>query len=742
MHMKKSVLSFKKAALVFSLLCPALFPAFSKTSFSVYDINSSNQLLYSAKLDFPGTASSSSLFECRLGKTSAENSPSLLTCVPEKMELLYGNVVQLRNSFGTARYSMDTGKLTWILRNDSFPAGQAECPRQIESPDGKWICVEDNAGGLSLIQSSSGVQVKISAVCPPSDSVLVKWSDDSKYFLYEESGTVYFASSEAAIKELLPPCSMRKIGEGSLESVQWIKENIYYANADILYRIEGRGLYTRGLYYAVTGYGTPVARLASPFDSLHDKFFISGDEKYILCVSGKKIASLYSLPDEFGFASVREMESLLGLSGSLLDINVFWSSRDIPYLWIENLSYSKGKKSASVYTMNKGLSLVETYQEPGEIRLSPDKKTAAFIHGKNLELRNVDGWTLVSKSEGEKMLSFRWLDSDSVIAGGCSTLFKWSRASSSKKWEKSVLYLSSVKCASWDSGKIRAWTELDSTCYEYNEKNNSWSASGKKNAPASSEYVANGKFRAYTAECPNAVFSDAVFVRSLAAPAYTYALIPETNVEKKSKGKVSLVFDAVEGNEGLAQVLSVLEKFGFKATFFINGEFIRRYPIETCQIVASGCRCASGFFTSTDLICDEFDIDADFIRRGLARNEDEFLAASGKELELLWHAPYYHADEMMVRAGTSAGYRYVDSWNEVNDRISFEDALSDAGTDYLSADEIIKRMVESLHDGMVISVDIGNIKGTRGDYLYEKLHALISAVLNSGYDIVPLSEIK
>ena len=78
---------------------------------------------------------------------------------------------------------------------------------------------------------------------------------------------------------------MRKIGEGSLESVQWIKGNIYYANADILYRIEGRGLYTRGLYYAVTGYGTPVARLASPFDSLHDKFFISGDEKYILCES-------------------------------------------------------------------------------------------------------------------------------------------------------------------------------------------------------------------------------------------------------------------------------------------------------------------------------------------------------------------------------------------------------------------------------------------------------------------------
>ena len=723
---------FALGAAILILGSPALF---SKTSFSVHDINPSNSLLYSAKIDFPGTSEASSLFEITLGKNSSEGIPALLTCIPEKMELLSGNVVQLRNSFGTARYNMDSGKLVWILRNEGFPSGWHDAGRQKESPDGRWICQEDSEGSLALVQTATGVQMKITGSCTPSDSSPVKWSPDSRFFLYEDDGTVYFASTEAVIKNLLPPESMRMIGEGGLESVQWLGNSIFYANGDILYRIDEGELYTRGLYYAVLGFGTPVARLARDFDSIYDSFSISPDGKYMLHISGNKTCILYAIPEDFGFASVRKMESLIGLSGSILDLDVFWSNDDMPVLWIENLSYTNGKKSASVYAMDRGLRLVSTYADPGDVQLSPDGKKIAFANGRNLEIRILDGWKLISSAKDEKILSFRWTDSDSLIAGGVNTLFKWKLLDGT--WKKEVLYLSSVSTAVWNSGKIRAWTENDSTCYEYDEKKNSWTAVGKMNPPVNLT-ATNGKFRAYTGECPNSAFGNAVYVRSLSSPAFTYPLIPETAEEKKSSGKVSIVFEATRGNEGLAQVLSVLEKYGMRGTFFINGEFIRRYPMETCQIAASGSRCASGFFTSANLLSDAFEIDADFVRRGLARNEDEFLAATGKELELIWHAPFYASNEMMVNAGESAGYVYVDAWTEANDRVSFEEAHSDDEKLYLSADEVIEKTVSRLHDGMVISVDIGNVDGSRTDYVYEKLPVLIRAILEAGYEIVPL----
>ena len=739
MNKRFYVLGLKKIIFILLLIFISS-PIFAKTSFQVYDIDSSNNLLYSAKLDFPGAAASASLFKIRLDKTHALGNPVPLTCVPEQMELLTENVVQLRNTFGTARYDMKNGKLVWILRNDDFPTGWYECSRQIESPDGKWICMQDSNGGLSLLQAATGIQVSISENCSASGGELVKWAEDSKVFLYEDGGGIYFASTDAGIKKLLPPASMRKIGKGTLNNVQWNKNNIYYADGDIVYKITEGELYTRGLYSSVTGCGNPVARLSNVFDSFHDKFFISPDEKYFLCVNANKTLNLYSVPKDFGFASVRKMESLIGLSGSILDVKVFWKTDGTPVLWIENLSYSNGKKSVSIYALDKSFSLLSTYENPADVKLSPDGNNLAFTYGKSLEIWNLDGWKLSGKSDGEKIYSFRWINSFSLIAGGENTLHTLVKKESSL--QKTVLNLSSVKNAVWENGKIKAWCESDNSCYEYDEKKNIWTLTQKSAVPANKGYAANGKFRAYTSECSNEHFENAIFVRSLVSPPVTYDLILQTGEQIKKNGKVSIIFDAAEGNEGLAQVLSVLESLNMKATFFINGEFIRRYPMETCQIYASGNRCASGFFTVADLFSPEFEINADFIQRGLARNEDEFFIATGKELELLWHAPNFHSNEMIKNAGESAGYSYVDSWTEVNDRLSFEDVLKDKSKIYKSADEIISCITENLYDGMVIAVNVGNIKGNRSDYLYEKLLLLIRSILISGFDIVPLENLK
>jgi hypothetical protein len=187
----------------------------------------------------------------------------------------------------------------------------------------------------------------------------------------------------------------------------------------------------------------------------------------------------------------------------------------------------------------------------------------------------------------------------------------------------------------------------------------------------------------------------------------------------------------------LTRILSVLKEYDVPATFFVNGEFVRRYPSETKQVAASGYECASLFFTNADLTGKGFVVDADFIRRGLARNEDEFYAATGKELSLFWHAPFYRVSADMKKAANASGYRYVDCGKWSLDTQTFEEALR-RNEHYLTASEIISYYAANAHDMTIIPVITGISKGSRSDYLYDKLDLLITALWDAGYEIVPI----
>ena len=140
------------------------------------------------------------------------------------------------------------------------------------------------------------------------------------------------------------------------------------------------------------------------------------------------------------------------------------------------------------------------------------------------------------------------------------------------------------------------------------------------------------------------------------------------------------------------------------------------------------------FFTNADLTGKGFVISEDFIRRGLARNEDEFFAATGKELNLLWHAPFYKANQEIKTAGVNCGYRYVEAGRYSLDTITLEEAAR-GKPGYMSASQIIDFYAENVVDGDVIPVSAGISVGSRTDYLYEKLDLLLGTLLNQGFEI-------
>jgi peptidoglycan/xylan/chitin deacetylase (PgdA/CDA1 family) len=204
--------------------------------------------------------------------------------------------------------------------------------------------------------------------------------------------------------------------------------------------------------------------------------------------------------------------------------------------------------------------------------------------------------------------------------------------------------------------------------------------------------------------------------------------------------EVGLAFDLYDDAAGLPGVLDALNRFGLKATFFLNGEFIRRHPSAARDIVAAGHETASMFFAPIDLSDARYRIDRDFISRGLARNEDEFYRVSGAELGLLWHAPYYAASSEIIAAAQAVGYKTVGRDVDPMDWVSRDEAKRISISQY-SASDMIDRIIDSKQPGSIIPIRLGLLPGGRNDYLFNRIDVLLDALIRSGYGVVPVSTV-
>jgi peptidoglycan/xylan/chitin deacetylase (PgdA/CDA1 family) len=204
--------------------------------------------------------------------------------------------------------------------------------------------------------------------------------------------------------------------------------------------------------------------------------------------------------------------------------------------------------------------------------------------------------------------------------------------------------------------------------------------------------------------------------------------------------EVALCFDLYDDAAGLPQVLDALNRFGIRATFFLNGDFIRRYPSAARDIAGAGHEAASMFFAPMDLSDARYRVGVDFVTRGLARNEDEYFKAAGAELSLLWHAPYFKASAEIAAAASRAGYltvgRDVDPLDWVN-----RDEARRLGIPQYSASEMIDRIMSLKRPGSIIPVRLGLLPGGRGDYLFLRVDVLLDALVRSGYSVVPVSAV-
>lgn len=735
----KKIEILRREIFLFSLFFAA-FNCFAGIKFGDADINRNDEILYTVRQEIPGAFSYRSLFKGKIKDGMLSGAPALVSCFPEQMELLGGGkILQVRNRYGTAWIDTAEKSIEWKKYSPEIPVNSMRLSKISVSPDGEWICYTEKTGyatGKLFLKNINSLK----EICLDENSsfsyenVSVKWAGDSSAMVYAKNGNVYFCNPSAVLRGVEVDEKYRKIGPGTINSVNWTNgKYLVYIDSDLVYKISSKELYTLGLYSGIIGKGQMVGRLPSQFMASKDSFSVNNDVSSMVLVQNGKIFTYFKINrNTCDYLDIVYSGPYVDLSASLLESEIIWDLNGSPIVWMRMLPYGGQKIKSSVYHLENRLSKFLDISDSGRPAVSPDGKNCAFYSGASVYVYDTRNWKRVNKAEGENVVSLLWKDNSTLIIGGNRTIRAWNIFEQNPE----ILAVSSVVNGFWNNEELVA-DAGNGKFFSFDETKKTWAEkeSGFSSRP---NILRNEHYRLFCGETSNPLFENALYIRTLFGKAVTKPAYPESVRKIPERRQVALLFDAYDNADGLPNILYTLNRYLVSGTFFLNGEFIRRYPNETKQIALSRNECASMFFSASKLTQPGFLVNEDYIRRGLARNEDEFNAVTGKELSLMWHAPYYTASEKIVQDGKKAGYDYVDVKNPACDSVTLEQAVKGEGK-YLCPGEIIESYVQALNEGeKIVPVTIGISRGTRESYLYENLDLLISAILDAGYEIVPL----
>ncbi|MCR4789455.1 MAG: polysaccharide deacetylase family protein [Treponemataceae bacterium] len=331
-------------------------------------------------------------------------------------------------------------------------------------------------------------------------------------------------------------------------------------------------------------------------------------------------------------------------------------------------------------------------------------------------------------------MEYQWINDSSLLLGCVQNVRTWTPVSQNSE----ILFLSQAKKFGWKGESDSILAKNDYGTFQYDMKKGVWSKAD--NTIMRDQASRNNKWRIFLDKSQNSAFENTLFCRELNAESYNRPLFDYTARKiQNEKPKVALTIDCLDNADGLTEILSSLSRYGIKATFFINGEFVRRFPTAVNEILKAGHQCGSMFYSPYFMNEEGYDMNENFIRRGLARNEDEFFEQTQKELSLVWHMPNYYSNNIIQKAGSAAGYLWIDKGLAPPDSVTYENVIS-SGKKYYSSAQMIDSLVSNLYPGCVIPISAGISNGSRGDYLYDNLDVLISSILSKGYQIVTVSE--
>jgi len=669
-----------------------------------------------------------------------------LTAFPEKLAVVNnGRTILAQNRFGAARIPVTGGIPAPIAGFPSFASGnvplKGRANEYAASGDGRWILyvepVSPAFGNLILIETESGAKrVVTERIELPNTGFPACWNPDSRLFVYAKGGKLFYFPILQDLTAIADE-RFRHIGPGEISSVAWGQQgDFYYFTGNTLYRVLNPELFTRTIYGDFLSIGSVTAVLPFDFEPGFDRYWIAPNSDSVLI--NKKGKSL------FLFLLGENQYNNLALPHIMLpqgegSINVLWPAFG-PLTIVSSL-----KKEITVWRFEIDGKSVKTLT-PVNIpissngALSPDGTKALFWGDKGLELWDYTGWRPIQKLSENQVLSCAWINNREFVTG--NTRFIETVIIAGADYPRRKICLSGADEFGFEDSlhNQRIFARTGSEWFE-NTGKSLWTPIN--NPVIRNISLSTDRFRVFLEPQASGPFKNIPMIRNTLSTGTTSLVSGySANNAYKSEGniRVALCFDLYDDDTGLSQVLNALCRFNIKATFFMNGDFIRRSPNAAAAIIAAGHEAASLFYAPIDLSDARYTVTPQFIARGLARNEDEFFRATGKELSMLWHPPFYRGSGMISAAAAAAGYATAARDIDHSDWLSRDEALR-MGIRQFSSSQLIEQITDKRKNGSIIPVRLGINPGGRDDYLFQRIDVLLDALIRSGCDIVPVSAI-
>ncbi len=152
----------------------------------------------------------------------------------------------------------------------------------------------------------------------------------------------------------------------------------------------------------------------------------------------------------------------------------------------------------------------------------------------------------------------------------------------------------------------------------------------------------------------------------------------DLNRGPKDLKRIMLTFDGGAEDREAVHIFETLRQFKIRATIFLTGGFIEKYPELVKQALADGHEIGNHSFSHPRLTTLAFNgrqstlrgINREFLVDELARTEAAYTKLTGKKLSPYWRAPFGEHNQEIRRWGYEAGYTHV-GWSSGLDTLDW-----------------------------------------------------------------------
>lgn len=717
------------------------------------DINDRNEIIMTVKLPSLSGNTYRTLVRGHADNLALE----ALTLFPENSFYFPSrNEVMVYNHYGCYSYDGDNGNWQEMNFMPSFSSGQPISPlalRTLEmSPDGRYAAYirEDEGNTASLILYDRDMQVSLTVTSRLKREYLekmVQWAPDSKYFIYRRGRDLYYFSIEQYLSGRIPAESFRNTGFKDMQSVQWKAGNyLYILKERHLYRIHSSEFFTRSFYSEPFRRGTVRGRIPVNYDPVFDSYELNDGGTNLFLIKNGQYGMV--IPLDYAIENPEVPQTpLINLGSDNEILSSQWLENDILMLLVG--SRKDGSSTLFRYEDRKNPYFLPLRSGSfSGLSASPDGSRFALFSEDSVDIYKAHEDTAVNSFTHNEALQLHW-GSEVYYSLGRKTI----RILDPQKGSSRIIGLSQSDAAGFNAGGDLICVSGDHQ-FRYDEAL-SWiplkddvEIRGAKNTTK--------EYRIYLENLRGGWYSSSLKVRNIESY-YTSDFIPPFHSQyslevpqqlrpdsssnpwyfdhgqSTERKEVALVINAVDSAEGTARLLKTLENYSVQTTFFINGDFIHANPMETKTIADSGHTVGSLFYTWFDLSAPGYQIDKTFLKKGLARNEDDYFIATGREMAMLWHTPGYYINSEILETSASMQYVFIGTDIPVQDRIKRINAST------YNAVEEAEKLLLRVKPGSIISLTLGEEEG-QDEYLFQILPMIFDELVRNGYEFVDLQD--